>query len=35
MLVRHPGVDAIGFIGSSATGAKVAAAAGLKRSLME
>ncbi|OIJ96892.1 aldehyde dehydrogenase family protein [Streptomyces colonosanans] len=35
MLVRHPGVDAIGFIGSSATGAKIAAAAGLKRSIME
>jgi succinate-semialdehyde dehydrogenase/glutarate-semialdehyde dehydrogenase len=35
MLVRHPGVDAIGFIGSSATGAKIAAAAGLKRSVME
>jgi succinate-semialdehyde dehydrogenase/glutarate-semialdehyde dehydrogenase len=34
-LVRHPGVDAIGFIGSSATGAKIQAAAGLKRSIME
>ncbi|EDY48012.1 aldehyde dehydrogenase [Streptomyces clavuligerus] len=34
-LVRHPGIHAIGFIGSSATGAKIAAAAGLKRSLME
>jgi acyl-CoA reductase-like NAD-dependent aldehyde dehydrogenase len=34
-LVRHPGVHAIGFIGSSATGAKIAAAAGLKRSIME
>ncbi|MFE2044020.1 aldehyde dehydrogenase family protein [Streptomyces sp. NPDC059477] len=34
-LVRHPGVHAIGFIGSSATGAKITAAAGLKRSLME
>lgn len=35
MLVRHPGIDAIGFIGSSATGAKIAVAAGLKRSIME
>jgi acyl-CoA reductase-like NAD-dependent aldehyde dehydrogenase len=34
-LVRHPGIDAIGFIGSSATGAKIQAAAGLKRSIME
>ncbi|GGZ44989.1 aldehyde dehydrogenase [Streptomyces inusitatus] len=34
-LVRHRGVDAIGFIGSSATGARIQAAAGLKRSLME
>ncbi|MER6916366.1 aldehyde dehydrogenase family protein [Streptomyces sp. NPDC000594] len=34
-LVRHPGVHAIGFIGSSATGARIQAAAGLKRSLME
>jgi succinate-semialdehyde dehydrogenase/glutarate-semialdehyde dehydrogenase len=34
-LVRSAGVDAIGFIGSSATGAKIAAAAGLKRSIME
>lgn len=34
-LVRHPGIHAIGFIGSSATGAKITAAAGLKRSLME
>ncbi|GAA0486672.1 MULTISPECIES: aldehyde dehydrogenase family protein [Streptomyces] len=34
-LVRHPGIHAIGFIGSSATGAKIQAAAGLKRSLME
>lgn len=34
-LVTHPGIDAIGFIGSSATGAKIAAKAGLKRSLME
>jgi len=34
-LVRHPGIDAIGFIGSSATGAKIQASAGLKRSIME
>ncbi|MGW0792990.1 aldehyde dehydrogenase family protein [Streptomyces sp. NPDC002911] len=34
-LVRNPGIHAIGFIGSSATGAKIQAAAGLKRSLME
>jgi acyl-CoA reductase-like NAD-dependent aldehyde dehydrogenase len=34
-LVRHLGVHAIGFIGSSATGAKIQAAAGLKRSIME
>ena len=35
MLVEHPGTDAVGFIGSSATGAKIQASAGLKRSLME
>lgn len=34
-LTGHPGIDAIGFIGSSATGAKIVAQAGLKRSLME
>lgn len=34
-LVAHPGIDAVGFIGSSATGAKVVQTAGLKRSLME
>jgi len=34
-LVTHPGIDAIGFIGSSATGAKIQARAGLKRSIME
>ncbi|MFC5125276.1 aldehyde dehydrogenase family protein [Pseudoclavibacter helvolus] len=34
-LVSHPGIDAIGFIGSSATGAKIVQTAGLKRSLME
>jgi acyl-CoA reductase-like NAD-dependent aldehyde dehydrogenase len=35
LLVEHPGIDAIGFIGSSATGARIQASAGLKRSLME
>ena len=34
-LVSHPGIHAIGFIGSSATGAKIQATAGLKRSIME
>ncbi|HEY2509156.1 MAG TPA: aldehyde dehydrogenase family protein [Streptosporangiaceae bacterium] len=34
-LVQHPGIDAIGFIGSSVTGARIQAAAGLKRSVME
>lgn len=34
-LVSHPGIDAIGFIGSSATGEKINAISGLKRSLME
>jgi succinate-semialdehyde dehydrogenase/glutarate-semialdehyde dehydrogenase len=34
-LVTHPGVHAIGFIGSSATGAKIQASAGLRRSIME
>ena len=34
-LVAHPGIHAIGFIGSSATGAKIQATAGLKRSVME
>jgi len=34
-LVQHPGIDAIGFIGSSATGAKIQSTAGLKRSIME
>lgn len=34
-LVAHPGIHAIGFIGSSATGAKIQATAGLKRSIME
>ena len=34
-LVAHPGIHAIGFIGSSGTGAKIQATAGLKRSVME
>jgi succinate-semialdehyde dehydrogenase/glutarate-semialdehyde dehydrogenase len=34
-LVTHPGVDAIGFTGSSATGAKIVSRMGLKRSIME
>jgi acyl-CoA reductase-like NAD-dependent aldehyde dehydrogenase len=34
-LVTHDGIDAIGFIGSSATGAKISSVSGLKRSLME
>lgn len=34
-LVSHPGIDAIGFIGSSATGARINAISGLKRSIME
>ncbi|MFI6585649.1 aldehyde dehydrogenase family protein [Embleya sp. NPDC050493] len=34
-LVRHPSIDAIGFIGSSTTGERIQAAAGLKRSIME
>jgi acyl-CoA reductase-like NAD-dependent aldehyde dehydrogenase len=34
-MVTHPGIDAIGFIGSSATGEKIQSAAGLKRSIME
>lgn len=34
-LIRHAGIDAIGFIGSSATGARIQAGAGLKRSIME
>ncbi len=35
LLVADPLVDAIGFIGSSATGAKIGAAAGLRRRVME
>jgi succinate-semialdehyde dehydrogenase/glutarate-semialdehyde dehydrogenase len=34
-LITHPGIDAIGFIGSSATGEKIQAKAGLRRSIME
>ncbi|HVB45446.1 MAG TPA: aldehyde dehydrogenase family protein [Streptosporangiaceae bacterium] len=34
-LVTHPGVDAIGFVGSSATAEKIVRAAGLKRSIIE
>jgi succinate-semialdehyde dehydrogenase/glutarate-semialdehyde dehydrogenase len=34
-LVTHPGVDAIGFIGSHPTAEKIVRAAGLKRSLIE
>ncbi|MFL4476058.1 aldehyde dehydrogenase family protein [Paeniglutamicibacter sp. MACA_103] len=34
-LVSHEGIDAIGFIGSSATAAKIQATAGFKRSIME
>jgi len=34
-LVTHPGVDAVGFVGSSATGEKIVRAMGLKRSIME
>jgi succinate-semialdehyde dehydrogenase/glutarate-semialdehyde dehydrogenase len=35
LLVQHPGVDAIGFTGSSATGRKIIASMGIKRSIME
>lgn len=34
-LVRHRGVDAIGFVGSSQTGERIVASMGLKRSIME
>jgi acyl-CoA reductase-like NAD-dependent aldehyde dehydrogenase len=34
-LVTHPGVDAVGFTGSSETGKKIVSAMGLKRSIME
>jgi acyl-CoA reductase-like NAD-dependent aldehyde dehydrogenase len=35
LLVTHPGVDCIGFVGSHTTAAKIVRAAGLKRSLIE
>ena len=34
-LVTHPGIDAIGFVGSSATAERIVKAAGLKRSIIE
>jgi succinate-semialdehyde dehydrogenase/glutarate-semialdehyde dehydrogenase len=34
-LITHPGIDAIGFVGSSATADRIVRAAGLKRTLME
>jgi succinate-semialdehyde dehydrogenase/glutarate-semialdehyde dehydrogenase len=34
-LVTHDGIDAIGFVGSSATAERIVRAAGLKRSIME
>ncbi|HAX82902.1 MAG TPA: aldehyde dehydrogenase, partial [Actinobacteria bacterium] len=34
-LVTHPGIDAIGFTGSTETGKKIIAAMGVKRSIME
>ncbi len=34
-LVTHPGIDAIGFIGSSATAEKIVRSAGLKRAIIE
>jgi acyl-CoA reductase-like NAD-dependent aldehyde dehydrogenase len=34
-IVREPALDAIGFVGSSATGEKIQAAAGLKRTIRE
>ncbi|MDQ1075178.1 MULTISPECIES: aldehyde dehydrogenase [Microbacterium] len=34
-LVTHPGIDAIGFIGSSATAEKIVRTAGLKRAIIE
>ncbi|HZC28695.1 MAG TPA: aldehyde dehydrogenase family protein [Gaiellaceae bacterium] len=34
-LVRHPGIDAVGFVGSHATAENVVRAAGLKRTLIE
>ncbi|MBA2337460.1 MAG: aldehyde dehydrogenase [Acidimicrobiia bacterium] len=35
MLVGHPGIDGIGFTGSSATGRRIIASMGIKRSIME
>lgn len=35
MMVTHPGVDAVGFTGSSATGRRIVSQMGLKRSIME
>src|SRR2546428_753609 len=35
LLVTHPGIDCIGFVGSHVTAEKIARAAGLKRSLIE
>ena len=35
LLVTHPGVDCIGFVGSNPTAEKIVRAAGLKRSLIE
>ena len=34
-LVTHPGIDAVGFTGSSETGKKIVSSMGLKRSIME
>ena len=34
-LVTHPGVDAIGFVGSHGTGEAIVRAAGMKRTLIE
>lgn len=34
-LVSHPGVDAVGFTGSSATGKRIVSTMGIKRSIME
>lgn len=34
-LVTHPGIDAIGFVGSSATAERIVRSAGLKRTLIE
>jgi acyl-CoA reductase-like NAD-dependent aldehyde dehydrogenase len=34
-LIAHPGIDAVGFTGSSATGARIVSRMGLKRSIME